>query len=118
MSIQSISAFDVFVFPSGHRCYRIHCNSSAPLEAQVYPVGHPLYKTEVLEMRAQAKHWHDDHRMTEAETEAMLRRHKHMVDFDVCYSEPVARSGRQGAVKQASYLQGQGTGRLVHKLGE
>lgn len=114
--IQSVNAFDVFVFPSGARHYR--CQVSAkniPTEAQCYPVGCPEYRAEIVVMRAQAKKWLDDHAMTDEERVKCI---KHSVDFDVCYSESVTRNSKTRSIKQQSYLQGEGTGRIVHKLGD
>lgn len=113
--IQPVNAWDVFVFPSGHICYRVNTRGrGTPLEAQCYPVGDPLYKQHVMEMRRQAKLWHDDHRMTPQEEATMTRRHKHMIDFDVCYTEPLMNRNRNKAEPAATMVE---SGVTRHRLG-
>lgn len=56
--IQAANAWDVLVFPNGHRRYRMQTDTAKLThDVQIHAVGTPDYKTEVRIMREQVKEY-------------------------------------------------------------
>ena len=89
-----LNAWDLFVFPSGYRCYRVN-GYAIPQEAQVFPVLHPNYRDEVAEMRKQVReHWKESERLPSAE-ELRRRQERYAFDINRCHC-PQSTRGMEG----------------------
>src|ERR1700756_5135382 len=77
-----INAWDVFVFPSGFRCYRTN-GYDIPAEAQLFPVGHPNYRDEVEEMRKQVRDYWKEMESDRLPSVEELRKRDERRAFDV-----------------------------------